>query len=84
MTINTPIRFHSDKTTLQYLAVDDTHPKNGYEGIIYLMKDMDYPGCSVVSDIDDTIKISEVPFKTKLLVNTFKKRFIAVPGKVFK
>lgn len=37
-------------------------------------------GLSVISDIDDTIKISEVRDKAKLLRNTFAKEFQAVPG----
>lgn len=37
-------------------------------------------GVSVVSDIDDTIKISEVTDKKKLLENTFLKPFRAAPG----
>mgnify|MGYP000482245288 CR=1 FL=1 len=37
-------------------------------------------GVSVISDVDDTIKISEVRDKQKLLENTFMKQFVAVPG----
>lgn len=37
-------------------------------------------GLSVVSDIDDTIKISRVTDKKALLANTFLKPFEAVPG----
>ena len=37
-------------------------------------------GISVISDIDDTIKISEVRDRHKLLQNTFLREFQAVPG----
>ncbi|KAI8817927.1 uncharacterized protein EV422DRAFT_539373 [Fimicolochytrium jonesii] len=37
-------------------------------------------GVSVFSDIDDTIKFSEVNSKTKLLEHTFLRPFTAVPG----
>ncbi len=41
---------------------------------------MEAEGVSVVSDIDDTIKISEVHDKKALLRNTFYKPFEAAPG----
>ncbi|MEZ0262979.1 MAG: App1 family protein [Alphaproteobacteria bacterium] len=37
-------------------------------------------GVSVISDIDDTIKISEVLDKKKLMQNTFLKEYAAAPG----
>ncbi len=37
-------------------------------------------GTSVISDVDDTIKISEVRDKKKLLIRTFLREFEAVPG----
>lgn len=37
-------------------------------------------GLSVISDIDDTVKISEVTERAKLIDNTFYKPFLAVPG----
>jgi phosphatidate phosphatase APP1 len=37
-------------------------------------------GVSVISDIDDTIKISEVSDRRALLANTFLREFRAVPG----
>ncbi|MDO5103005.1 MAG: App1 family protein [Lautropia sp.] len=39
-------------------------------------------GLSIVSDIDDTIKVSEVQDKKQLLRNTFLKPFEATPGMV--
>ena len=37
-------------------------------------------GLSVISDIDDTVKVSNVLDKRQLLENTFVKPFVAVPG----
>jgi len=37
-------------------------------------------GLSIISDIDDTVKISEVRDHKKLFYNTFYKEFITVPG----
>jgi hypothetical protein len=37
-------------------------------------------GLTLISDIDDTVKISEVTDKTKLLANTFLEPFRPVPG----
>ena len=66
---------------LKYTASDEDSNEQGDTGLIYLMKNRDR--CSIISDIDDTIKISEVPYKKKLAVNTFKKDFRAVPGKFY-
>jgi len=46
-------------------------------GLIYLVEDT---GLSVISDIDDTIKVSEVHDKKVLLLNTFFRPFKPVPG----
>ncbi|CAF3918613.1 unnamed protein product, partial [Rotaria sp. Silwood1] len=67
------------RQSLTYIAFDNNNQEIGYEGIIYLMKNKNSIGCSIISDIDDTIKISEVPYKSKLIINTFKKPFQAVP-----
>ena len=48
-------------------------------GIIRLIEPKE--GISVISDIDDTIKISEVLDKVRLLANTFIYPFKSVPGK---
>ena len=37
-------------------------------------------GLSVISDIDDTMKRSDVPCRSELLVNTFLREFESVPG----
>jgi phosphatidate phosphatase APP1 len=73
----------SDDHILTYMANDMNDKTVGnHAGQIYLMKASDHVGCSVISDIDDTIKISQVPNKIELLVNTFNKEFRAVPGSV--
>ena len=46
-------------------------------GFISLLKE---EGLSVVSDIDDTVKVSEVTDKKALLANTFTREFRPVPG----
>ena len=48
------------------------------EGKIYLLERR---GLSIVSDIDDTIKVSEVLDKIRLVANTFIHRFRVVDGK---
>jgi len=68
---------------LKYFALDDDYHQQENQGIIYLMKYNKHHRCSIISDIDDTIKISEVPNKQRLIVNTFKKDFRAVPGDQF-
>lgn len=55
-------------------AVGDTRE---FVGAIHLLEDT---GLSVISDIDDTIKISHVLDKKELLANTFHRPFKAVPG----
>jgi phosphatidate phosphatase APP1 len=63
---------------LKYTAFDKDAYEQSDEGLIYLMKNRHE--CSIISDIDDTIKISDVPNKKQLIVKTFKKDFKAVPG----
>ena len=41
---------------------------------------LDPCGLSVISDIDDTVKVSQVTDKRELLANTFLREFTAVPG----
>ena len=67
------------KTTdaITYEAIGDN--KDTATGIIRLIDPR--RGVSVISDIDDTIKISEVLDKVRLLANTFIHPFIPVEGK---
>lgn len=51
--------------------------KRSVTGEAYLL---DETGLSVISDIDDTIKVSEVKDRKALLANTFLREYRAVPG----
>jgi len=62
---------------MMYNATGDDEEES--TGIIHLIEPRQ--GISVISDIDDTIKISEVLDKVRLLANTFIFPFKAVPGK---
>lgn len=61
-------------TTSVELAADD---ERRFTGMVHLVP---AEGVSVVSDIDDTIKISHVTDKVELLRNTFARPFAPVPG----
>ena len=80
ITINSLSGLNVRRQIIKYIAFDSRFNEYAAEGTIYLMKNKKHGGCSIISDIDDTIKISEVPYKTKLLINTFTKRFEVVPG----
>jgi hypothetical protein len=54
-----------------------SHPSHGQEGRAWVVPT---EGVSIVSDIDDTIKISNVLDRKKLVRNTFLEPFRAVPG----
>lgn len=60
-----------------YTAVADVNPAQRYEGTVRFVAPR---GTSVISDIDDTIKITEVRDRWQLLRNTFLEPFAAVPG----
>jgi len=64
---------------MTYEAIDDDDDEEKSKGIIRLIEPSQ--GISVISDIDDTIKISEVLDKVRLLANTFIYPFKPVPGK---
>lgn len=66
------------KNVLIYEAIGDN--KDTAKGVIRLIEPME--GISVISDIDDTIKVSEVLDKLRLLANTFIHPFKAVPGNI--
>jgi phosphatidate phosphatase APP1 len=65
--------------SLAFTAVLPADDDRIFNGEVFLVEP---EGVSVISDIDDTIKISEVTDKKKLLENTFLKPFQAVPGMV--
>ena len=60
---------------ITYQAVGDNGDQ--WEGKVHLLERR---GLSIVSDIDDTIKISEVVDKIRLVANTFIHGFRVVPG----
>lgn len=61
-----------------HFALDQNLPdRRVFEGCVQLVGDQ---GLSIISDIDDTIKISHVADKKALLANTFLRPFRAVPG----
>jgi len=62
---------------LQFAAVMDEDDQRTFAGAVELLKP---EGVSVISDIDDTIKISHVTDKTALLRATFIEPFAAAPG----
>ena len=62
---------------ITYEAIGDN--KDKAQGVIRLIEPRE--GISVISDIDDTIKISEVLDKVRLIANTFIHPFKPVPGK---
>ncbi len=65
----------SEQGWLTYRAVSDEHVGTGQVRLI------PPEGRSVISDIDDTIKITEIPAGEKaVLSNTFFRDFAAVPG----
>lgn len=62
---------------LSYRAVTRPGDSRTFPGMVHLLGAR---GLSVVSDIDDTIKITEVRDRQALLANTFLREFRAVPG----
>lgn len=62
--------------TIPFTAITRENDRRQFSGKIYLL---DAKGVSVISDIDDTIKVSEVHDKKALLANTFSRPFVPVP-----
>jgi phosphatidate phosphatase APP1 len=55
----------------------DEPPQDATGGCIHLVED---EGLSVISDIDDTVKVTNVADRRELLRNTLLREFTAVPG----
>ncbi len=68
---------HSATDFISFEAVTRANDSRRFKGQIQLL---DKKGLSVISDIDDTIKISEVRDKRALLANTFMRPFQPVPN----
>ena len=60
-----------------FKAITNVHDDRVFGGEIYFTAQR---GVSVISDIDDTIKLSEVHDKKKLIKNTFFRPYLAIPG----
>jgi hypothetical protein len=77
--ITLPRRVATEEATsfsLAYRAVLPAGDDRSFQGQVFFPASY---GLSVISDIDDTIKISQVTDKTALLANTFLKPFQAAP-----
>lgn len=68
---------HARDGRLMFAAVTETDDRRSFTGMVHLCPP---EGVSVVSDIDDTIKITEVRDRRRLLKRTFLEPFEAVPG----
>jgi hypothetical protein len=62
---------------LAFRAITPKGDERKFDGKVRLLEET---GLSVVSDMDDTVKISEVPDKSALLRNTFLRDYRAVEG----
>lgn len=62
---------------IRYKAVMEANDDRLFEGVAQMIPET---GISVISDIDDTVKITGVGSKKKVLRNTFMEDFKAVPG----
>lgn len=67
----------SESATTSFTAILKPDDVREFKGQIF---PLEADGVSVISDIDDTIKITEVLDKKAILRNTFLKEFQAVPG----
>ena len=68
---------HADDGVLRYSAVTRDGDTRSFSGEVLLVEPT---GLSIISDIDDTVKISDVSDRRSLLENTFLLDFRAVPG----
>lgn len=68
---------HAENGLIRYAAVTGDDESRHFEGTVRLLRP---DGISVISDIDDTVKISMVGDHRALLEQTFLLDFAAVPG----
>ena len=73
----TTVEAHAINNTLTFSAITSPSDHRNFNGEVILLKQT---GISVISDIDDTIKISNVTEHKKLLESTFLQAFASVPG----
>jgi len=71
------IEKHAKKGRLPYSAVTAKSEKRSFKGEVRLVQPS---GLSVISDIDDTTKISNVTDRKRLIEYTFLREFEAAPG----
>jgi phosphatidate phosphatase APP1 len=71
------IEKYAERALLNYSLVTQKNETRTFAGEILLVKPT---GLSIISDIDDTVKISNVTDRKRLLENTFFLDFSAVPG----
>lgn len=62
---------------LQYAVLPPKGDERSFAGEVLMVP---AEGLSIISDIDDTVKVSHVTDKKALLENTFLKPFVAAPG----
>jgi hypothetical protein len=62
---------------IPFRMLTDAADPRVFAGVVYLVPPT---GVTVISDVDDTIKISDVQDKPEMLRNTFLRQFSAVPG----
>jgi len=72
-----PLIQEGNPPRIRFHAVLDPDDSRRFEGAVQLLP---ATGVTVISDIDDTIKISEVRDRSKLVANTFLKPFRPVEG----
>ena len=69
---------HAQKSERGWLKIKAVSSEQAGEGFIQLVPEK---GLSVISDIDDTVKVTNIPFgSAEVLNNTFFKPFVAAPG----
>ena len=68
---------NSDRGHIRFFAVTSAHETRRFEADVRLVPP---GGISIISDIDDTVKVSHVTDHRQLLESTFYKPFEAVPG----
>lgn len=68
---------NSERGHIPFFAVTPAQETRHFKADVQLLSNS---GVSVISDIDDTVKVSEVTDRRKLLENTFFREFRAVPG----
>lgn len=71
------LRREASAPMIEYRAICPADQKREFVGRVYLLEP---EGLSIVSDIDDTIRLTEVNNTKRMLKNTFVREYEAVPG----